>query len=89
MLLILATIICAGYILEHFKEIKRFKSYVIVISILIALQLISGLVLAYSGLPPAMQTVHLLLASLLIGVWVMQLALLANYRKSISMAIIS
>lgn len=89
MLLILATIICAGYILEHFKEIKRFKGYVIVISILMALQLISGLVLAYSGLPPAMQTVHLLLASLLIGVWVMQLALLANYRKSISMAMIS
>jgi cytochrome c oxidase assembly protein subunit 15 len=32
-----------------------------------AVQLISGLVLAYGGVPPAMQVVHLALASLLVG----------------------
>jgi hypothetical protein len=87
-LLTLATIICSGYILEHFKEIKRLISYVIVIITIMALQIITGIVLAYFNLPPAMQTLHLFFASLLIGAWVLQLALLANYRKSISMAII-
>jgi cytochrome c oxidase assembly protein subunit 15 len=88
LLLTLATIICSGYILEHFKEIKRLISYVIVIITIMALQIITGIVLAYFNLPPAMQTLHLFFASLLIGAWVLQLALLANYRKSISMAII-
>ena len=87
-LLTLATIICSGYMLEHFKEIKRLISYVMVIITIMALQIITGIVLAYFNLPPAMQTLHLFFASLLIGAWVLQLALLANYRKSISMAII-
>ena len=88
LLLTLTTIICSGYILEHFKEIKRLISYVMVIITIMALQIITGIVLAYFNLPPAMQTLHLFFASLLIGAWVLQLALLANYRKSISMAII-
>ncbi len=87
-LLTLATIICSGYMLEHFKEIKRLISYVIVIITIMALQIITGIVLAYFNLPPAMQTLHLFFASLLIGAWMLQLALLVNYRKSISMAII-
>ena len=87
-LLTLATIICSGYMLEHFKEIKRLISYVMVIITIMALQIITGIVLAYFNLPPAMQTLHLFFASLLIGAWMLQLALLVNYRKSISMAII-
>ncbi len=88
-ILVLSAVFCTWYINTHFGVIKRLKRFANASIFFLFLQIITGVVLAYFALPPAFQTLHLVIASFLIGAQVMQIVMITIYKRSIALELIS
>ena len=83
-LLVAVHLYLAQLIIVKNKEAKVLKSYMGVLLIVIGVSVLSGVIMAYFGVPAAMQPIHLLLGTLIIGVQYYLLLLVRQKRIQIN-----
>ncbi len=88
-ILVLLSIYTTWYIRIYFGAIKRLRRFSSAAIVVLALQIITGLILANFALPYGLQPVHLVLSSLLIGALVMQIIMINIYKRNIALDLIS
>jgi heme a synthase len=88
-LLVLLTIYSTWYIRIHFGAIKRLRRFSSAAVLILIIQIATGIILANFALPQALQPVHLLLSTLLVGALVMQIIMINIYKRNIALDLIS
>ena len=83
-LLVAVHLYLAQLIIVKNKEARVLKSYMGVLLIVIGISVLSGVIMAYFGVPAAMQPIHLLLGTLIIGVQYYLLLLVRQKRIQIN-----
>lgn len=87
--LMLLSIYCTWYIRIYFGAVKRLRRFSSAAIILLIIQVISGIVLAYFAIPPFVQPIHLLVSSLFVGAVLMQIIMINHYKRNIALDLIS
>lgn len=88
-ILVLLSIYTTWYIRIHFGAIKRLRRFSSAAILILLIQIVTGIILANFALPSALQPVHLLLSTLLIGALVMQIIMVDIYKRNIALDLIS
>jgi cytochrome c oxidase assembly protein subunit 15 len=88
-LLVLLAIYSTWYIRIYFGAIKRLRRFSSAAVLILLVQIVTGIILANFALPQALQPVHLLLSTLLVGALVMQIIMINIYKRNIALDLIS
>ena len=88
-ILVLLSIYTTWYIRIHFGAIKRLRRFSSAAILILLIQIVTGIILANFALPQALQPVHLLLSTLLVGALVMQIIMIDIYKRNIALDLIS
>jgi cytochrome c oxidase assembly protein subunit 15 len=63
---------------------KGYQNFTVVLTVILVAEVLLGVIMAYFGVPPFAQPLHLLLSALILGVLIYQLLIVNwNYKKSI------
>lgn len=87
--LLLLSIYTTWYIRIHFGGIKRLRRFSSAAILILMLQIVTGIILSRFALPSALQPIHLLLSTLLIGALTMQIIMIDIYKRNIALDLIS
>lgn len=83
-LLLVAHLYLAKLLLLGNKDAKDVRSYMILLLSVIGVSILSGVIMAYFGVPAAMQPIHLLFGTLIVGVQYYLLLLVRQNKVQIS-----
>ena len=83
-LLLVAHLYLAKLLLLGNKDAKEVRSYMILLLSVIGVSILSGVIMAYFGVPAAMQPIHLLFGTLIVGVQYYLLLLVRQNKVQIS-----